>query len=69
MEPIFLMAIMLNALNGQEIKRDVISGPYDTIQACETVQKDTGFQHPKIEAGVLTITVPECSVSHVDKAS
>ncbi len=44
---LFLMAITLNAVTGEETGRTMVSGPYKTDLECEQAEVVTGFQHPK----------------------
>jgi hypothetical protein len=43
---LFLMAITLNVVTGEETARTMVSGPYKTDLECEQANVATGFQHP-----------------------
>lgn len=66
---LFLQAIKLNALDGQELERHNISGPYDTVEDCSKVQQANAPQRPVVTAGgPPTITVFSCVVFNGDSA-
>ena len=68
---VFLMAITMNAQTGDEISRNRVkdSPVFQTIDDCVDVQRNTGFQHPKIDAGTRTITVIECVAVSSDQGA
>jgi hypothetical protein len=66
---LFLQSIKLNALDGKELERHNISGPYDTVEECSKVQQANAPQHPVVEAGgPPTITVFSCVVFNGDSS-
>ena len=64
MDPVYLLAILLNAQTGEVIS-STVEGQYTTIESCTAEQRSNGnFERPRDYNGTPVVIVHECSLAN-----